>query len=104
MDITFHTIIHCAPKMEIDELAEVRKQLGKLLGKPFVQQSDSDYSCINQVVAKNIDIRVPEEGEVIKRMVELAKEKNIDYVPSHESTVMLNDYCARREIPVNLKL
>lgn len=33
MDITFHTLIHCAPKMEVEELMAVRKQLGGLLGK-----------------------------------------------------------------------
>jgi hypothetical protein len=36
-------------------------------------------------VAENIDIKIPEEGQVIKRMVELAKERNINYKPSHES-------------------
>jgi len=37
MDITFHTLIHVAPKMDVDELSAVRSQLGKLLGKEFVK-------------------------------------------------------------------
>jgi hypothetical protein len=78
---------------------EVRRQLGKLLGKEFVIQSDQDYSCINKVVAENIDIKIPEEGVVIKRLVELAKERNISYTPSHEAVIVLNDYCLRKGIP-----
>jgi len=37
--------------MDVEELMEVRRQLGKLLGKEFVKQSDEDYSCINKVVS-----------------------------------------------------
>lgn len=62
-------------------------------------QSDSDYSTINKVIAQNIDIKVPEEGEVIKRLVELANERNISYTPSHDNLIALNDYCRRKEIP-----
>jgi hypothetical protein len=72
MDQTFHTLIHAGAKTEIEELAGVRQQLGKLLGKEFVKKSDTDYSCLNKVIAENIDIKIPSEGEVIKRMVELA--------------------------------
>jgi hypothetical protein len=99
MDQTFHTLIHVGAKTEIEELAGVRKQLGNLLGKEFVKQSDSDYSCLHKVIAENIDIKIPEQGEVIKRLVELAKERNINYIPSHESTMALNDYCARKGLP-----
>jgi hypothetical protein len=37
MDQTFHTIIHVGAKTEVEELAGVRKELGKLLGKEFVK-------------------------------------------------------------------
>lgn len=59
------------------------------MGKEFVKQSDEDYSCLNKVVAENIDIKVPEEGAIIKRLVELARDKNIEYNPSHASLVVL---------------
>jgi hypothetical protein len=35
-------------------------------------------------------------------MVELAKERNIKYIPSHESALALEDYCSRKSIPVRL--
>ena len=104
MDQTFHTLIHVGAKSEIDELVGLRAQLTKLLGKEFVQKSDQDYSTLNKVVADNIDIKIPGEGEVVKRLVELAQERNIHYIPSHESAVLLNDYCALKGIPVNYPL
>jgi hypothetical protein len=52
------------------------------------------------VVAENVDIKIPEEGQVIKRLVELAQERNLNYIPSHEASVSLNDYCTRKGIPV----
>jgi predicted transcriptional regulator len=91
-------LIHAGAKTEIEELAGVRRSLQGLLGKEFVKKSDEDYSCLNKVVAENIDLKIPEEGEVIKRLVELAAEKNIKYVPSHEATIALNDYCTRKNI------
>ena len=52
MDQTFHTLIHSAPKVDVEELQGIRKQLQALLGKEFVKQSDTDYSTINKVVSQ----------------------------------------------------
>lgn len=38
---------------------------------------------------------MPEEGEKIKKMVEIAKLKNIDYKPSAEAQAALNMYMDR---------
>lgn len=42
MDQSFRTLVYAAPRMEIDELNEVRRQLGKILGKDFILAADSD--------------------------------------------------------------
>jgi hypothetical protein len=42
MDQSFRTLIYSSTRMEIDELAFVRKYLGKLLGKDYLLQADSD--------------------------------------------------------------
>lgn len=39
-----------------------------------------------------------EEGEKVKRIVELAKERNIDFKPSAEARQHLADYCDRKGI------
>ena len=49
-------------------------------------------------VAANINIRIPEEGEKIKRMIEIAQERNIKYQPSTEASVSLREYCDRKGI------
>ena len=46
----------------------------------------------------NINTRIPEEGEKIKKLVEIAQERNIDYKPSNEALVALRDYCDRKGI------
>ena len=50
-------------------------------------------------MADNIDFKKPEDGEIVLRMVNLAKERNIDYTPTHESCVACLDYCTRKRIP-----
>jgi hypothetical protein len=42
MDVTFRTLIYAAPRIEIDELTEVRRQLRKLLGEKFVIAADME--------------------------------------------------------------
>lgn len=43
-------------------------------------------------------MKIPEQGEVIKRLVEIAKEKGIDYKPSMEAYTELNSYCDRKGV------
>ena len=50
MNATFATVIHAAPKLEEDELLEVRKQLACLLEPEFVKECDSNYDLLNPVV------------------------------------------------------
>ena len=64
----------------------VRKMLSALLDEQFVKECDTNYALLNPVVAENIDIKKLDEGEVIMRLVNLAKEKNIDYIPSVEAS------------------
>ena len=49
-------------------------------------------------VMANINIRIAEEGEKIKKLIEISQEKNIDYKPSNEAQVALRDYCDRKGI------
>lgn len=92
MTQTFATIIHVAPKFDVEELMSVRKQLVGLLGKEFEIQCDEDKSIINPMIAENIDFRKPMEGEIIYRLRQLAKERNIQYEPSCDARQALNHY------------
>lgn len=55
------------------------------MGPKFLKEADLDEAAVNKVVSANINLKIPEEGEKIKRLVELAKERNIDYKPSLEA-------------------
>lgn len=41
-----------------------------------------------------------DEGQVVLRMVQLAKEKNVEYIPSAASAEMMRAYCDRKGIPI----
>lgn len=71
---------------------EVRNQLSKLLGKEFTLQADEQKEFINPVVADNIDFKKPLDGHVIYRMRQLAKERNINYEPTHDMMFAMNSY------------
>ena len=36
-------------------------------------------------IAANINIKIPEEGEKVLKLAEIARDKNIEYFPSEES-------------------
>lgn len=84
--------------MECEELLKVREQLLGVLDKSFAKECMTNYDLLNPVVAANIDFKTPEKGEVILKLVTLAKERNIDYTPSMESQTTLMAYCLRKEI------
>jgi hypothetical protein len=51
---------------------QVNEQLGAKMGDRFVKEAMSNYDMLNPVVAKNIDFKTPEQGEVIYRLCTLA--------------------------------
>ena len=96
MTQTFATLIHLAPKLEVEELTKVRKQLVALLGKEFALRSDADKNYINPLIAEKIDYIKPDDGHVVYRMRQLAKERNIQYEPSYDMKMALNSYLDRK--------
>jgi len=95
MHQTLYTLIYAAPRCEIEELNTVRIMLSSLLGRSFTDKADNDPDCINRMIRDNINLRMPEEGEKINKLVEIAKQKNIDYKPSEESATYLALYLDR---------
>lgn len=85
MKMCFATLIHVAPKMDCEELMQVRKVCVGLLDAEFAKECDTNYALLNPVIAENIDIKKIDEGAIILRLVQLAKEKNIEYIPNPAS-------------------
>lgn len=70
-----------------------------LLDQEFAKECDTNYALLNPVIAENIDMKKCDEGQVILRLVQLAKEKNVDYIPSSTSAQAMHAYCLRKGIP-----
>ena len=51
---------------------------------------------INPVVAENIDFAKIEDGQLVYRLRQLAKERNITYEPSYDMKIALNSYLDRK--------
>ena len=98
MHQTFSTMIHVAPKLGVDELIVVRNNLVALLGNDFTYNADHNKFNLNPIVAENIDFKKPEDGEIILRLRQLAKERSILYEPSYENRMALNAYLERKGI------
>ena len=69
MKVTFATLIHVAPKLDCEELMQVRKVLCSLHEQEFVKECDTNYALINPLVAEKIDIKKIDEGLIILRLV-----------------------------------
>lgn len=52
MDQTFRTIIYASIRLEVDELIQVRAALGKLMGKEFLKDAESNEQLVNKVVSQ----------------------------------------------------
>jgi hypothetical protein len=95
MEQTLHSLIYAAPRIDIDEMIQIRSMLVKLKGPEFVKESDTNPQVINKVIIENINLRIPEEGEKISKLMEIAKEKNINYQPSQEAKAAYSLYIDR---------
>ena len=51
MSTTFATIIFAAPRLDVNELLEVRKQLSAVLDPKFVKECETNRDLINKVVS-----------------------------------------------------
>ena len=92
MLVNFHTIIYSAHRIDIEELSTIENQLNLLYGNEFIEKSEKDPSCIQEVIRENINLVIPDEGLKIERLMELAKELNVQYYPSEKSMMVILNY------------
>ena len=91
--------------MEIEELHHVAKQLSLVLDKEAVAEFHTNKSLLHPVVAENIDISPRKTGAVIFKLCQLAKERNIDYIPSQENQDVLFEHCDYNglKVPIDIQ-
>jgi hypothetical protein len=72
-------------KAGIDELFTIRQQLSYMTGKEFEAQSYTDDKCIHEVIKENINLIMPEEGWKVERLIQIARDEGIQYIPTERS-------------------
>ena len=77
-----HTLVYAAHRSTIDELITVRTEFQKVYGPEFIHASEADPNNINEIIRENINLIMPEKGRKIARLMEIAREENIQYHPT----------------------
>jgi len=85
MYVTLHTLMYAADKAGIDELYTIRQQLSCITGKEFAAQSYTDDKCIHEVIKENINLIMPEEGWKVERLIQIARDEGVQYMPTERS-------------------
>lgn len=91
MFTTIHTLFYAAHRANIDELVIVRAEIAKVYGKEFAQASESDPSNVNETIRENINVIMPESGRKVSRLLEIAADEGIKYVPSEKCNAVYSN-------------
>jgi vacuolar protein sorting-associated protein IST1 len=76
------SIIWSAPKVDIVELVEVRKQLVAKYGKQFAEEaSQNSNNNVNERLHEKLALKPPSSFLVTRYLEEIAKEYNVDWSP-----------------------
>eukprot|EP00818_Percolomonas_sp_WS_P006398 CAMPEP_0117451008 /NCGR_PEP_ID=MMETSP0759-20121206/8776_1 /TAXON_ID=63605 /ORGANISM="Percolomonas cosmopolitus, Strain WS" /LENGTH=399 /DNA_ID=CAMNT_0005243575 /DNA_START=99 /DNA_END=1298 /DNA_ORIENTATION=+ len=85
MKESISTLIYAAPRVQIDELMEIREQFKAKFGKDFVQKAmDNKDLAVNQRVMFKLGLKVPKPYLCIQYLKKIAEEYNIDWEDEDE--------------------
>jgi len=98
------TIIYAAPRLDIEELTDIRKQFIIKFGKPFAQDAMSNKdNCVNARVVHKLGILTPENYLVYQYLTDIAKSFSIDWkAPQHETISQPTSNLSQSSAPGNL--
>jgi len=76
------TLIYAARRVQIPELAEIRKQLVKKYGKHFAQRAELNTDgCVNERVIHKLSVQPPNAFLVHNYLKEIARQYGVDWTP-----------------------
>lgn len=77
------SIIWATSRVEISELAEVKKQLIKKYGSKFALAAEAnENNCVNERLFAKLSVQPPSQFLVQRYLEELAKEFNVEWTPT----------------------
>lgn len=83
------TIIYASHRLQIEELKYFTQGITKLCGKEFAHQAEWDKKCVDENVRQNINPIMPEEGQKVAKLIEIANREAIIYKPSSKSELVI---------------
>jgi hypothetical protein len=83
------TMLYASHRLEIEELKIFEQEITKLCGKEFVHQVEWDKKCIDENIRQNLNPIMPEEGQKVAKLYEIANSEGIVYHPSARSELVL---------------
>ncbi len=88
MYVALHTLVYSADKAGIDELQTIAMQIVRFYGKDFVKQGE-DPKATNDIIRENISLTVLDEGLKVSRLLQIARDEGLHYVPTERSLAVL---------------
>lgn len=77
------SLIWVSSRVDIEELAEVRRQLGKKFGSKFTEAATTNiYGKVNERLAMKLRLEPPTARLINRYLEEIAKEYNVNWAPS----------------------
>ena len=77
------SLIWASSRLEIEELVEVRRQLGKKFGSKFVDVASANVDGkVNERLAMKLRLEPPSARLINRYLEEIAKEYNVNWTPS----------------------
>eukprot|EP00826_Nyctotherus_ovalis_P022943 TRINITY_DN1768_c0_g2_i9.p1 TRINITY_DN1768_c0_g2~~TRINITY_DN1768_c0_g2_i9.p1 ORF type:complete len:294 (+),score=79.78 TRINITY_DN1768_c0_g2_i9:49-930(+) len=86
------TILYASHRLQIEELKAFEKIITKLCGKEFVHQAEADQKCVDENVKQNINPIMPEAGQRVDKLLEIASAENVLFCLSEKSQQVYKKY------------
>ena len=88
-----HTLVYASKRLDIDELHSFQKWCLQKYGKVFLMVSEKEPRLtVYEEVLNNIDVYMPQTGEKVAKLVEVATSKAVPYSPIGSSLAEYNAY------------
>ena len=94
-----YTLLYVSKKLDIEELHMLRNWLLQKYGKVFLMVPEKEPKLVvYEEVLNNIDVYMPQTGEKVAKLVEVATSKSVPYTPIGSSLNELNAHKQAKEL------
>merc|ERR1712000_10024 len=78
MHVVLHTLIYCTDRTDIDELTEIKEQIGLKFAEAYLKRANLDKDkVVNRNVVENLGCNVPDPQVIDAKLEDIANEYGI---------------------------